>query len=75
MMPDKDESKILAEHGRWISRLRDDLQVIEKRMTAVERRISIIEVNFAELVKEHVKIDLMLSSVTDGPSIEEGTGG
>lgn len=38
-----DREALLAEHGRWIARLRDDLALLEQRLRSLERRVSRLE--------------------------------
>lgn len=60
-----DNTVVLAEHGRWIARLRNDVNVLEQRLRGLERRISTIEANLSELAKLYGKIDLSLSKIDD----------
>jgi len=60
-----DETAALTEHGRWISRLRDDMKVLEQRLCGLERRVSTIEGNLAELAKLYSRLDLALSKIDD----------
>ncbi len=60
------ETAVLAEHGRWIARLRDDMKVLDQRLRGVERRISTTEANLAELMKLYSKLDLAVSRIDDG---------
>ncbi len=53
-----DAQAILAEHGRWIARLRDDLKMMDQRLGALERRVSTIEDNLAELTKLYSRLDI-----------------
>ena len=56
-----DGPAILAEHGRWIARLRDDVKVLDQRLHALERRVSTVEGNLAELAKLYGRLDIALS--------------
>ena len=58
-----DGAAILAEHGRWLSRLRDDVKVIDQRLHALERRVLTIEGNLAELAKLYGRLDIALSKL------------
>lgn len=58
-----DKVKVLAEHGRWIARLRDDVKVLEQRLHALERRVSTVEGNLAELAKLYSRLDIALSKL------------
>ena len=60
-----DEVAILTEHGRWISRLRDDLKVLDQRLCGLEWRVSTMEGNLAELAKLYGRLDLALSKLDD----------
>lgn len=60
-----DETTVLVEHGRWIARLRNDVTVLDQRLHSLERRVSTIEVNLADLAKLYGKLDLVLSRVDD----------
>ncbi|MDI6883761.1 MAG: hypothetical protein QMD00_01265 [Hadesarchaea archaeon] len=59
------ETTVFAEHGRWIARLRDDVKVLDQRLHSLERRVSTIEANLAELAKLYGKLDLVLSKIDD----------
>lgn len=60
-----DETTVLAEHGRWVARLRDDTKVLDQRLHSLERRVSIIEANLTELAKLYGKLDLALFRIDD----------
>lgn len=60
-----DETTVLAEHGRWIARLRDDAKVLDQRLHNLERRVSTVEANLAELAKLYGKLDLVFSKIDD----------
>ena len=60
-----DGVKVLAEHGRWIARLRDDAQVLEQRLRGLERRANTLEANVAELGRVYGKLDLALAQLSD----------
>jgi len=65
-MPNKsDEEAILAEHGRWVAKLRDASSLLEQRMTMLERRVSALEGHVAELSKLYCKIDAQTSHADD----------
>jgi uncharacterized coiled-coil protein SlyX len=65
-VPNKsDEEAILAEHGRWVAKLRDASRLLEQRMTTLERRVSALEGHVAELSKLYCKIDTKTSSIDD----------
>jgi len=65
-MPNKsDEEAILAEHGRWVAKLRDTSRLLEQRMVMLERRVSALEGHIAELTKMYCKIDAQTSCVGD----------
>jgi len=61
-----DGQDILAEHGRWIARLRDDVKVLDQRLHALERRVSTIEGNLSELARLYGRLDIALSSLEAG---------
>lgn len=63
---DSDDAVVLAEHGRWIARLRDDVKVVDQRLRALERRVSTIEGNLAELAKLYGRLDISLSRLETG---------
>jgi uncharacterized coiled-coil protein SlyX len=48
-----------------MSRLRDDFKVLDQRLTRLERRVSTIEGNLAELAKLYGGLDLTLSRLAD----------
>ncbi|MGC8817592.1 MAG: hypothetical protein ACP5PX_07360 [Candidatus Hadarchaeum sp.] len=52
------DEAILAEHGRGIARLCDDVKVLGQRLQVLERRISTLENNLAELTKFFSKFEL-----------------
>lgn len=54
---------ILAEHGRWIARLRDDSKVLDQRLHALERRVLAVESNLANLSKNYGRLDISLSKL------------
>lgn len=60
-----DKTAVLAEHGRWIARLRSDMKVLDQRLRGLERRISTTEANLAELMKLYGKLDLAVSRIDD----------
>lgn len=60
-----DETTVLVEHGRWIARLRNDANVLDQRLHSLERRVSTIEANLAELAKLYGKLDLVFSRIDD----------
>jgi len=43
-----DREALLAEHGRWIAQLRDDLALLEQRLRSLERRVSRLEAGAGE---------------------------
>ena len=61
----RDEAAVLAEYGRWVARLRDDVKVLDQRLRGLERRVSTMETNLAELAKLYGKLDLALSRTDD----------
>lgn len=65
MVSKRDREIALAEHGRWITRLRDDMRVLEQRLRGLERRVATLEVNLAELTKLCGKLDLALAPLGD----------
>jgi hypothetical protein len=46
-----DERAIIADHGRMVARLQDDVKILSQRLAALERRVSTIEANLAGLVR------------------------
>lgn len=58
-----DGAAILAEHGRWMAKLRDDVKVLDQRLLALERRLSTVEGNLAELAKIYGRLDITLSEL------------
>ena len=60
-----DEEAVLAEHGRWVAKLRDASRLLEQRMVMLERRVSALEEHMAELTKMYCKIDAQTSCVGD----------
>lgn len=69
MLDKANERAILAEHGRWIARLRDVTRLFDQRLSMLERRISIFEGHISELVKMNNKLDARLTSATDRLSV------
>ncbi|GEM_PF-1049116 len=65
MFSKNDEEVILAEHGRWIAKLRDLTRLTEQRICMLERRVSALEGHFAELSKFSYKLDPRLGSALD----------
>jgi len=65
MLKKSEEEVILAEHGRWIGKLRDASRLLEQRMTILERRVSALEGHVAELSKLYCKIDGQTSHADD----------
>jgi uncharacterized coiled-coil protein SlyX len=61
----KNETKVLAEHGWWIARLRDDARVLEQRLCSIEHRMLTLEKSIAKLTKIYCKLDLALASLGD----------
>jgi len=59
------ETVVLAEHGRWVARLRDDVRLLDQRLRGVERRLSTTEANLAELMKIYSKLDLAFCRIDD----------
>lgn len=59
------ETAMFAEHGRWITRLRGDMKMLDQRLRGVERRISTTEANLADLMKLYGKLDLAVSRIDD----------
>jgi len=66
MFNKKDEEVVLAEHGRWIAKLRDLTRLTEQRIGMLERRVSTLEGHFAELAKFSYKLEPQLSSALEG---------
>jgi len=56
---------ILAEQGRWVSRLRDAVRLFDQRLTALEHRMSVLEEHLSELTRANRKLDVRLTSATD----------
>ncbi len=65
MLNKSDEEAALAEHGRWVAKLRDTSRLLEQRMVMLERRVSALEGHMAELTKMYCKIDAQTSCVAD----------
>lgn len=49
---------IIAEHGRRITKLCNDVGVLSQRLLVVERRVAALENNLAELAKLCHRLDL-----------------
>lgn len=60
-----DNSAVLAEHGRWIASLREDTRVMNQRLRGLERRVSTIEGNLANLMGLFIKLDASVSRLED----------
>ena len=56
-----DRSEVLAEHGRWIGRMREDLEVLNQQLRGLERRFETSEGSLAQLAKLYGKLDLAVS--------------
>jgi len=65
MLNKSDGEVILAEHGRWVAKLRDASRLLEQRMTILERRVSALEGHVVELSKLYYKIDAKTSHIDD----------
>ncbi|KUO39583.1 MAG: hypothetical protein AVW06_03550 [Hadesarchaea archaeon DG-33-1] len=65
MLDKVNERAILAEHGRWIERLRYATRTFDQRLTALEHRMSVLEGHLSELVKVNRKLDAQLTSAAD----------
>jgi uncharacterized coiled-coil protein SlyX len=65
MLKKSEEEAILAEHGRWVAKLRDASRLLEQRMTTLERRVSALEGQAAELSKLYCKIDVQTGYADD----------
>jgi len=66
MFSRKNEEVVLAEHGKWIAKVRDLTRLTEQRIGMLERRVSTLEGHFAELAKFSYKLEPQLSSALDG---------
>jgi len=66
MFRKKDEEVVLAEHGKWIAKVRDLTRLTEQRIGMLERRVSTLEGHFAELAKFSYKLEPQLSSALEG---------
>ena len=65
MVGKREREIALAEHGRWITRLRDDMRVLEQRLRGLEQRMATLELNLAGLTKLCEKLDLALAPLGD----------
>jgi len=65
MLNKSDEEAILAEHGRWVAKLRDASCLMEQRIAMLERRVSALEGHVAELSKLCCKIDAQTNYLDD----------
>lgn len=61
----RDEKHLLAEHGRWLARLRDAARSIEQRLLALERRVTVLEGQLVESTKRSNALDLEIARVDD----------
>jgi len=59
------EGPVLAEHGRWVARLRDSARVADQRLRVLERRISAMEVQLADLTRNQNRFDIEITSIGD----------
>ncbi len=59
----KNDAAVLAEHGRWVARLRDDVKMLDQRLHSMEQRVHTIEDNLANLAKDYVRLDVALSKI------------
>ena len=64
-MPGWDEERVLAEHGRWLARLRDATRSIEQRLLALERRVTAFETQLLESTKRLNALDLQVAKTGD----------
>jgi uncharacterized coiled-coil protein SlyX len=62
---EEDGKVVLAEHGRRIVTLVDDVRVLEQRIRGLERRVATLEANLAELTKLYGKLDLAMATSCD----------
>ncbi len=58
-----DAAVIMAEHGRWVARLRGDVQILDQRLRSLESRVSAAESNLSDLAKDYGRLDIALSKL------------
>ncbi len=59
----REHELVLAEHGRWLGKLRDGLYSNEQRLRALEHRVSMLEGHLVELLELWRKLDLELAGL------------
>ncbi|MEM3421481.1 MAG: hypothetical protein QW835_01670 [Candidatus Hadarchaeum sp.] len=59
MLKKINDEVIIADHGRRIAKLCDDVDVLSQRLLALERRVATIENSLAELRKFCYRLDLV----------------
>jgi len=59
----REHELVLAEHSRWIAKLRDAVHTGEQRLRMLERQASALEGHLVELMKLHEKLDAQLAEV------------
>ena len=63
MLDDGDENSVLASHGRWIRELQESMKMIRQDLSIIEKRVSTFEKEIAERARNHEKIKSELSSM------------
>jgi len=61
----RDEERVLAEHGRWLAKLRDTARSIEQRLLTLERRVAVLETQLVESTRRSNALDLQFAGVGD----------
>lgn len=59
----REHELVLAEHSRWIAKLRDAVHAGEQRLRMLEQQVSALEGHLAELMKLYEKLDAQLAEV------------
>lgn len=59
----REHELVLAEHGRWLGKLRDGMYSNEQRLRVLEHRVSMLEGHLVELLELWRKLDAELAGL------------
>ncbi|MEM2907939.1 MAG: hypothetical protein QXP65_01865 [Candidatus Hadarchaeales archaeon] len=68
----REHELVLAEHGRWLGKLRDGMYSNEQRLRVLEHRVSMLEGHLVELLELWRKLDAELAGLKVVGKIKEG---
>lgn len=60
---ENDGKKIRAIHGRWINELQESIDLMDRRLTLLERKVSAWESQLAERARAQRELDAEFSSI------------